>query len=178
MKHKLPVFFNPPKSSQRILTVIKLVIIFLLVSAPATIQAQEAVIPSGGNASGNSGSLSYSVGQVAYIMCSSEDGCITQGVQQPYEIYVEVGMKNDRGIDLFSAIYPNPVKDELILQVRDHSKPGLVYRLFDLNGYLLEKGEILNSLTSIPMGHLSSGTYLLHVTLNDKTIQTFTIIKQ
>ncbi|MEE4177590.1 MAG: hypothetical protein V2I46_08780, partial [Bacteroides sp.] len=48
---------------------------------------QEAVVPAGGNATGSGGSVSYTAGQVFYLIHSGPSGSVSQGVQQPYEIF-------------------------------------------------------------------------------------------
>ena len=52
----------------------------LLLLSIGALQAQEAVLSAGGNATGNGGSVSYSIGQVAYT-ASGTNGTVTQGVQ-------------------------------------------------------------------------------------------------
>lgn len=47
-----------------------------------TVQAQHALVTSGGNATGLGGSVSYSIGQVFYTSNTSSIGSLTQGVQQ------------------------------------------------------------------------------------------------
>lgn len=48
--------------------------------------AQSAIVPIGGDAQGNSGNVSYTVGQIAVESAASSNGSITivEGVQQPY----------------------------------------------------------------------------------------------
>jgi len=51
------------------------------------LQAQEAIPASGGNVTGSGGTVSYSIGQVFYLMNSGATGSVLQGVQQPHEIF-------------------------------------------------------------------------------------------
>ena len=80
--------------------------IFLLVCGLTTLQAQQAVVASGGTATG-SGTVSYSIGQVVYTT-NSNSGSVAQGVQQPYEISVLTGVKDAKDITLEFVVYPNP----------------------------------------------------------------------
>ena len=136
---------------------------FLLGFFLTGVKAQEALSASGGNASGSGGSVSFTVGQVAYTLYTSENGSMSQGVQQPYEIYVEVGTGQADGVDLFCTSYPNPVSDDLMLEIRDYQNPHLVYRLYNANGYLLESKKIKGNVTIISMGSLAAGVYFLRI---------------
>jgi len=53
----------------------------------------------GGNATGQNGRVSYSIGQVDFITVSGSGGTVTQGIQQPYEIFV-VGVEDNQDIRL------------------------------------------------------------------------------
>ena len=60
-------------------------ILFLLPGLFITVvQAQKVVLPSGGNATGSGGSVSYSIGQIAYSYQTGPSGSINQGVLQPF----------------------------------------------------------------------------------------------
>ena len=74
-------------------------LIILLGITISGIYAQEAIPTSGGDASSNKGSVSYSVGQIVYSSNTATNGTVTQGVQQAYEIYVTTGIE-ETGINL------------------------------------------------------------------------------
>ncbi len=141
------------------------------------INAQEAVLTTGGEASGDGGTVSYSVGQVVYTTNTGTSGSVLQGVQQPYEISVPTAMENTEDVILISA-YPNPVKDILKLKTGQRDFNALSYRLFDMGGRLIMEEKITGSETSINMQTLSPSVYLLKVIEDDKEIKTFKIIKR
>jgi hypothetical protein len=68
---------------------IYLTILSLWVSQ-GTCSAQTATVSAGGNAIGTGGSVSYSVGQIAYTNNSNSNGSVAQGVQYPYEIQLSL----------------------------------------------------------------------------------------
>jgi len=76
----------------------KLIAAFLLGIGLTGLQAQESVTASGGNASGAGGTVSYSVGQVVYKTNTGSNGSEAQGVQQPYEISVIIGIEEAKYI--------------------------------------------------------------------------------
>jgi hypothetical protein len=155
-------------------------VILLLINLPG-LQAQEAITASGGNASGSNGSVSYSVGQVAYTTISGANGIVPLGVQQTYTISVRAHPEKNAMITLQFIAYPNPATDFLTLKVNrsyDFSLSKLYFRLLDMNGKLLQSGKIADYETSISMVGLAPSVYCLNVfSLNEEVIS-FNIIKK
>lgn len=141
-----------------------IIVTFSLVS----VQAQQAVVAGGGDATGIGGSASYSLGQVA--------DTTNQGVQQPYE-FATVGINDNANISLYCSVYPNPVVAYVTLQIDLHELQHLRYELFDINGKLLLSNSIVSNQTTIPMENLPTAIYMLNVNANNTTLETFKIIK-
>ena len=139
-------------------------------------QAQDATIASGGDASGGGGSSSYSVGQVVYTTNTAANGSSAQGVQQPYEISVTVGIENP-GINLSATAYPNPTSDFLTLNIPTANNNSLVYNLYDINGKLIETKSISAVETTIHINSLAKAIYFLKIIENNKQVKTFKITK-
>ncbi len=148
-----------------------------------TLQAQEVIPASGGEAFGSGGSVSYSAGQVVYTTHSGNNGSEVQGIQQPFEISVISGIEEQPGISLKLSIYPNPASDYLTLRIEKFDFENLSYKLIDLNGKLLENKKIESNETSIDMNRLIPATYFLKIleennhALSPQEIKTFKIIK-
>lgn len=158
--------------------ILKLLIAFCLIANVTTIQAQNAIPATGGNASGSGGTSDYTVGQVVYTTNSGTNGSVAQGVQQPYEISTVTGIEEALGIMLECLIYPNPTNDFLTLKVENYDIQNLWYKLFDASGRLLESKKVTGNETQISMVSLSPSVYFLKVADNQKDIKTFTIIKK
>jgi len=141
-----------------------------------TTNAQENTVSSGGNASGVGGTASYSVGQAFYITSSDSAGSVAQGVQQPIEIQVVLGIE-EHEINLYAKVYPNPTTDLINLSIGNTDTSDLSYQLFDYSGRILINGKIENEDTSISMLRYPKAIYLLSVTKDNKTIKTFKILK-
>jgi hypothetical protein len=139
-------------------------------------QAQTTVNTTGGNASGTSGSASYSIGQLVYTTNASSSGSVAQGVQQPYEI-LTVGLnENEPKISL--SVFPNPVADNLILQLNELEQSTLTFQLCDAQGKQISKGQVTSKQTRINTASLATATYFIHVVNQEnKKVQTFKIIK-
>ena len=138
-------------------------------------KAQETVLPTGGDASGSGGSVSYSIGQTAYLMKTGTNTSIAEGVQQPFEISVSLGV-DETSINLEMAVYPNPATDYLTLKV-DNNK-NLTYQLYDELGKIIVKEKVTGNNTQIHLDNLAQATYFLSVSRNNHIIKTFKIIKK
>jgi len=147
----------------------------------STANAQEAIPATGGNASGNGGSVSYSVGQIMYTTNTGTHGSVAQGVQQPYEISAGTGIEEVKGITLQCSAYPNPANDFLMLKiegsVETDNYPSLRASLYDMTGKLLETTKIKGNETPISMKNLAKATYFLKITDNSKEVKAYKIIK-
>jgi hypothetical protein len=136
---------------------------------------QTSVNTSGGEVKNTSGSVSYSIGQVAYTSVSNSNGSVSQGVQQAYQIST---LNTDEKIFNFSlSAYPNPTQDNLNLRVGNYRQEQLVYRLLDLGGKLLSEAKIQTQETVIEMQQLPNATYFVEVHHENKKVQSFKIIK-
>ena len=140
----------------------------VLQSVAGVCYAQSGFVATGGDALGIGGSASYSVGQVA--------DTVSEGVQQPYE-FVTVGVQDNKNINLYCTVYPNPANAYVILKIDLPELQHLSYTLADMNGRLLVRNAITSSQTVLPLESLAAATYLLTITDNKSTLKTFKIIK-
>jgi hypothetical protein len=139
-------------------------------------QAQQSANAAGGDATGSGGSAAYSVGQVVYTANNSPSGTVSQGVQQAYEIFL-IGI-NETELNNSLSVFPNPIVDNLTLQISDYNNEKLSYQLFDMQGKLLSNAQIIAQQTQIKTASLPPATYFIKV-LNqeNKHVQSFKIIK-
>ncbi|MEA2042102.1 MAG: T9SS type A sorting domain-containing protein [Bacteroidota bacterium] len=156
---------------------LKLSTVLLLGLGLTGLQAQESINATGRDASGSGGSVSYSIGQVVYTTNTGTNGSVAQGVQQPYEISVVIGIEQAKGINLELSVYPNPTIEYLTLKVENYNNKNLSYQLFDVNGKLIENKKLANNETKINMINFVPANYLLKIIDNQKEVKTFKIIK-
>ena len=143
-----------------------------------SISAQEAIPASGGEATGEGGSASYTVGQVFYTTISGETGSVAEGVQQPYEISVVTAIEDVLNIDLSIRAYPNPATDYLNLKIDPSAiLEKYVVSLFDINGKMLLNKNIETFETQLNIGDLTQGTYFLKVFGKGQELKVFKIVK-
>jgi hypothetical protein len=138
------------------------------------LHAQESPTAAGGEATGTGGTSSYSVGQVVYTTATGTNGSLAQGVQQPYEIFVTIGIK-ETSINLELSVYPNPTTDYLTLKLDEFET--LNFQLIDLQGKIIENKKVSSTTTSINVENLPKALYFLNVTKNNKVVKSFKIIK-
>ena len=155
----------------------KLSAILLLCIGLSGVHAQNSIPTTGGNASGSSGSVSYSVGQIVYATNANSNGSVAQGVQQPYEISVVTGIESAKYINLIFSVYPNPTTDFLTLKIENYKLENLSYWIYGVNGNLIETKKISAGEIQISMTNQLSGTYFLKLTEGNKEVKTFKIIK-
>jgi hypothetical protein len=148
----------------------------LLLGLGLTAQAQQATTATGGDASGSGGTVAYSLGQIVYTTNTGTNGSVAQGVQQPYEISIVLGIE-DNSINLELVAYPNPTNNFLTLNVGKAELSTLNFQLYDILGKLIESRKIISSTETIGMGNLPSATYFLKVSNNNNEVKTFKIIK-
>jgi len=147
---------------------------FLLLTS--VLSAQETFSSSGFSSNGNSGLITYSVGQVAIDFSTGNNGSLYQGVQQPYEIFSTLG--NDiLNINLKLIAYPNPTTDQLVLSIENIQGKKYYYQLFNIKGKSLLYDKCVDNKTYINLNRFPFNIYLLSIIENNAVIKTFRIIK-
>ena len=144
-------------------------------------QAQTTATTSGGEASGNGGAVSYTVGQVAYQTHSGTTGSVAEGVQQPYEISVVTGIEETNISLLNISAYPNPTTDYLQLKIdasTSFSIQEMQYQLYDMQGKLLRSKNLTGNETQINMSNCVPAIYFVRVISKNKSLKEFKIIKK
>ena len=156
---------------------IKTIFSACMLCAVFTIQAQETIPTSGGEATGSGGTVSYSVGQLLSNMNIGSNGTVTQGVQQTIE-FVVLSNPELIALTLSAVTYPNPTTDYIVLSLTDATLTDLSYAMFDLQGRLVTKAKVEQEATQIAMKNLAIGVYILKINQNNQELKTFKIIKK
>jgi hypothetical protein len=152
----------------------RLLLFFLAVAISA--YTQENTVSSGGEANGNGGSFSYSIGQVFYSINTGNTGVTSQGVQQAYEIY-PVGI-SELDINMFT-LYPNPTTDKIIIKKNNAKTQLYSYLLEDINGSILAKGSLQDIETQIDLSLFASSVYTIQlINAQNLSVINYKIIKK
>lgn len=160
----------------------KHILLFSLILLMVTgVFAQSAIVPVGGNAQSNGGSVSYTVGQIAVQTANNNNGSISvaEGVQQPYEI-MTVGVDDYPQITLDAIVYPNPTENLAQLQLNGFEIPvgGLRAILYDASGKLLQTFNVVEDLTAFQIGQYATGTYYLELRDGKRVLKTFKVVRR
>lgn len=155
----------------------KTVFAVFLLCAVLSIQAQETIPTTGGDATGSGGSSTYSVGQLVYTTNTDIGGTVTQGVQQSFE-FNTLSNPELTTLNLTAVTYPNPATDYVVISISDAKLKDLSFNLYDLQGRAVSQGQVNQSITQIDMQSLAIGTYVLKVNQNNQELKTFKIIKK
>ena len=155
---------------------IKITTILLSICSMGELAQQlEVVSSSGGFLENSSGSISFTLGECVISTLSSPNSFLTQGFHQTF-LSIQPGISDIRELDFDIAVFPNPVKDLMSLQVK---KPrDFYYVLYDINGAVLEQKEIVTTESDISFENLSPAVYILKVFKGSQEVKIFKIIKQ
>jgi hypothetical protein len=151
-------------------------ILFLLLLMCLNLNAQNNITSGGTDIKGEGGNVSQSIGQINYTTISSDEGTISQGVIQVWEITVISGMEV-KNIELYCNAYPNPVLNSLSLLVENFEEANFNYQLVDLNGRIISMAQITDKITSIDMSSLVPATYIVQVVDKNTILKSFKIVK-
>lgn len=146
---------------------------------PITNDTMETFNSSGDDATGDSGSVTYSIGQVFYTYIGESIYNVAQGVQQD-ELSITLSTEENSTepkAEIF--IFPNPTTDYVSINMEGYESDGRQrsYQLYDLQGRLLKQDTVIQTETQINVTDLRSAIYLLQVYVDNKVLKTFKIVK-
>jgi hypothetical protein len=142
----------------------------ILISLTLIASGQQGIVSVGGDATGSGGSVSYSVGQVAY----SNNNFVNEGVQQPYEIFIL--SVDDSFLDVQLNVFPNPTLNELIIAMKDFHG-GIIAEVRASDGILLDSIQLVSEQTRINTHSWTAAIYFIHLFDSAGRSATFQIVK-
>lgn len=156
----------------------RIVFIILSVLSIQFLDAQTSTNATGTTVTGANGSSSYSVGQVVYTTNSSASYTITQGVQQPYEIF-EVSSIDELNNNLIVNVYPNPTYEGITIKFIEPLKEILEYYITDNSGKLITSGTINEEITQISIDKKAVSNLRLEIVNKEtgKHLKSYNLIK-
>ena len=156
----------------------------MLLAGNVSLHAQADITFVGGNVENSTGSLSYSVGQLAVktsiapaVTVVNITESFTEGVQQPFTTRDVERYEGIPALDVRLAVYPNPTTDNVVLQC-DQAIEQLAFVLYTVNGQVLQQGTFNGDQQTLDIQLYPAGTYMLHVSSADKSkMNIYKIIK-
>jgi hypothetical protein len=140
----------------------------------------ETINASGANATGSSGTVTYSIGQVFYTYIGQSVYNVAQGIQHEELEKTLTTPENSIEPKTEIFIFPNPTTDFVTINMEGSEfENGLKsYQLYDIQGRILKQNTINQTETQINLTNLSSSIYILQVYANNKVLKTFKILKK
>jgi hypothetical protein len=177
---------NFAKQTFKIKNLMKKLIIFFIIAFSPGLFAQSIeryVISSCGGSyfDGSSVSLDYTAGEFAITTISNSTNIMTQGFHQPFINYY-VSVQENSGNQVQVDIYPNPVVDQLYIEVSNAKDEDLRICMYDILGQLVVDESAKSDMTGMiranfNMTDLSTGNYFVRVMQGKEVITTKKIIK-
>lgn len=116
---------------------------------------------SGGSGASPSGSLSWSVGELAVSTFSSEGQQLTQGFYQNDMALTPVFEVGRHSISM--EVFPNPSTQQIFIERRGKELPEQRFILFNFLGQSQLSGNLTGEVTSIDLNTLPAQTYFLQI---------------
>lgn len=120
--------------------------------------------------------LHFSIGEPLNTLIEDGEIMLSQGVIQITlnEVFSEV---DEVTLTNAISVYPNPTAEKVTVQI-DHQNELFSYKVFDINGVLLQQAELTAQTTTLNVEDLSKGAYILKILKNEKEYQSLKILKQ
>jgi hypothetical protein len=164
---------SPTPKSMRVFTIFALY--FAIIS---TIFGQSSILTIGSTVEGSGGSISFSSGQIVYTCLESADYSLSQGVQQAYEVSIRTDTKQLPEWVNNIQVYPNPVNHQLFISLDQLNLPALSYSIYNVNGELIQKGNMHSLFHTINLSAWPSSIYILHIQAEDGSQYSFNLVKK
>lgn len=148
-------------------------------SSQTTNDVMQTIITAGNDITGNSGTVSYSIGQVFYTYFGNGTVFnVAQGVQ-----HAEIETLGLPGVEVDKtdiSVYPNPTSDFVNISMvgTEFENEKLFYKLYDIQGRLLRQHSINQPETQVNLNNLTNSIYILVVYVDNKVLKSFKILKK
>jgi hypothetical protein len=138
--------------------------------------AQQNILSAGSSDSGTDGSITWSVGQVAYSTTFRTTGSVSEGVQQPYEIFT-IGIDEKETLP-DCRLFPNPTSGKLILAFDKTVPEHLDWQITTTGGVMLDTGVICSKEEILSLDEFTTGIYFIAILKNDQPVKVYKIVKR
>lgn len=152
----------------------RIILIFLLFSGIAIINAQTIIAPSGTTYSNGNTIIDFTLGEMIISTYSTNNTGITQGFHQTS---VKISAVVDINPDFSILVYPNPTSEFIYIE---SSKPTKDYHLeiYDTDGRLIIRKEMNELSTSANISQYATAIYFLRIlNAHENRVKVYKIIK-
>lgn len=142
---------------------------------------QESIVSGGGVGCSTEGSFSFTVGSMFFTTITGSTATLQQGIQMPLEVTLLSRIDEKKAdVQLNLSIYPNPVHETLVIRIQPLSSENankLYYKLFNINGVLLQSEIITKTETPINLTNYGGVTFILSIQLGKTIVREYKILK-
>lgn len=131
---------------------------------------REVIANAGGFESSGNLSLSWTLGETITETLNRGRLILTQGFQQPNKLIIPIDVNEIIFKELGLKLFPNPAAMEVTIQLDQPDVLPLHLHIFNLNGQLMETKPAQDALSTISIGHLPDGPYLLQFLTKDNQL--------
>jgi len=154
----------------------KTFIIALLCTCASFISTAQQVVASTGHTGAMTGyTVSWTLGEPVIETFSDAGYMVTQGQHQTRLVVTAADDISFPGINLM--VFPNPATQKIFLKVKSENHHDLNYRINDIQGHELLRGDVVDTTCEISLAAIAPGIYLLTVSQKELIVQTFRVIK-
>lgn len=151
------------------------ILIFSILCGYGNIVAQEVISAAGDSHKKINGSISYTIGEPVIETFTGVNTILTQGFQQTNLLIT--ALDELPGLDYEISAFPNPAADFVKIRIDKKSIAGMQYKLYDMNGNLVQQNSLNGDETEIPFSDLSPAEYILKISDDGKEVISFKIVK-
>lgn len=137
--------------------------------------AQQAVVPAGGEGSGQGGTVSWTIGQVADLMVEGGGGTVGAGVQQPFEA-LPTTVDAERA-PIGPTVWPTITNDVVHVDLGDPAARSVRMIILDEAGRPVLEQRAQQAVAEVRLAALAVGRYILHLVKDGRPVGTFDLIR-
>lgn len=157
------------------ISLIHVLLILGCMACVANLSAQSNLGAGGASTTTASGSISFSVGQVAYTTSANANGSAARGVQQSYP---ELEIRVPEQADAFDFIlYPNPNRGTAFLHLPEARFAAYTLHIHDLGGRQVAVQTLSGGVSQLDLSTFASGAYTAQLYAENAYLAHFIIMK-
>lgn len=141
-----------------------------------TAMAQLQVVGSAGTTTiSGSGSISWTMGEVATASMEGADLRLTQGFQQGSNLVV-TNLNDLESLESDIIAYPNPIINSLTIETKEQTG-NIRYNLYTPTGQLLSDGTIESPFYTMDLSDYPTGNYIVRILKDSTVLKSFNVLK-
>jgi hypothetical protein len=154
-----------------------LLVLFLVFFPGMTAFAQQVIASTGHSGSTTGMVVDWTLGEPVVATYTGAAITLTQGMHQPKVLVTH--LQGPAGLGFEVRVYPNPVENRLLIELRQPVAGVFWYGFFDVTGRTLHKKVMQSNTEEIDTGGFPPGVYFVRI-LSDESgyFSTFKIIKK